>query len=164
MMYKSSIIAEAIVIFALFCFILIIYNEYNMKYKYTVDVPCYDKYNSLIHNTTYSYDVYCGPWQKSIPFQRGSLLCHDVNDNEEYRIIKPGYPDMNAGESEVHEDVNVGELIIKTNFMGYEDIVEYRGVKFNAGIGDTVCVNDYCAYIGRKPRDVNVGEGKDGKK
>ena len=77
-MNKRGFVGEIIFMILLVGLGAIIYSEYNMEYKYTAKVPCYDKYNSLIHNTTCSHDVYCGPWQESTPFNRDSLPCVEI--------------------------------------------------------------------------------------
>lgn len=52
-----------------------IYHEANIEYKYTADVQCYDKHDSMIEGLDCKHDVYCGPWEESIPFRDGSLPC-----------------------------------------------------------------------------------------
>jgi len=52
-----------------------LYHEGNIEYKYTAKVNCYDKHDSMIENTMCEHEIYCGPWQDSTPFRRGSLPC-----------------------------------------------------------------------------------------
>ena len=60
--------------------VVVIYNGVNMEYKYTADVNCYDKHDSMIEGVMCKHEVYCGPWQKSTPFRKEHLLCNnDVN-------------------------------------------------------------------------------------
>ena len=81
-MKLSDIIKAAGLFFTCLVFIaaivLVAYNGINMEYKYTAKVSCYDKHDSLIENTTCGHEVYCGPWQESTPFRRGSLPCNDA--------------------------------------------------------------------------------------
>ena len=61
--------------------VLSLYHGANVKYKYTVDVNCYDNYNNMIENTKCKHDVYCGPWQKSTPFRDTRFPCNKGEQN-----------------------------------------------------------------------------------
>ncbi len=52
-----------------------VYSEINMEYKYTADVPCYDKEGSVINELTCKYKVICGPWGRSVPFRDKHFSC-----------------------------------------------------------------------------------------
>ncbi len=71
----GNIVLVLVAIMVLGLIVAYIYHEANIEYKYTADVQCYDKHDSMIEGLDCKHDVYCGSWQKSTPFRDGSLPC-----------------------------------------------------------------------------------------
>ncbi len=64
---KEFIFLSGLLLFLIFAFGLIGFSMINgitNEYKYTTDVNCYDKHNSLIEGLNCKHEVYCGVFQK----------------------------------------------------------------------------------------------------
>ena len=40
--------------------VVVLIDESTMKYKYSIDVPCFDKFENEIYNLTCQKDIMCG--------------------------------------------------------------------------------------------------------
>ena len=58
---------------------LIIYQSYTSEYKYTADIPCYDKYGNEIVNLSCEKEVNCG-WGQS--YDNDDMQSYPCDKNE----------------------------------------------------------------------------------